>query len=79
MVHTSMQITWPWPPVVRFSHDLTVEDHVNENPLNILKQIAYVGQRLMYPIITKNKIPYHASFVLNAIMFSGFYIKNSSF
>ncbi len=49
----------------------------------MLKQIAYVGQRLMIQksktIIPKIIIPYHASFFLNAIKFLGFYIKNSSF
>ncbi len=35
-----------------------VEYHANENPLKILKKIAYVGQRLMYPIIKReNTLP----------------------
>ncbi len=34
-----------------------VEYYANENP----EKIAYVGQRLMYPIIKKLIIPYHAN------------------
>ncbi len=34
-----------------------VEYHVNENPLTISEKIAYIGQRLMYPIKTT---PYYA-------------------
>ncbi len=55
---------------------IAVEYHANENPLKNSEKIAYVGQRLMYPII-KKKIPHHASIFLNAITFLGFYIKNS--
>ncbi len=57
---------------------LKVEYHANENPLNNSEKIAYVGQRLMYPIINKI-IPYHASLNKNAIMCLGFYIENRSF
>ncbi len=34
-----------------FSSYITVEYHDNENPLNNSEKIAYVGQRLVYPII----------------------------
>ncbi len=34
---------------------LKVEYHANENPLKHSEKIAYVGQRLMYPIIKKQK------------------------
>ncbi len=44
----------------------------------ILKKIACIGQRLMYPIMEKRIIPYHATFFLNAIKFLGIYIKNSN-
>ncbi len=53
-----------------------VEYH--ENALENSEKIAYVGQRLMYPII-KKMMPYHANLSLNAITFLDFYIKNSSF
>ncbi len=36
-----------------------VEYHANENPLKHSEKLAYVGQRLMYPII-KKIIPHHA-------------------
>ncbi len=38
---------------------LKVEYHANENPLKDSEKIAYVGQRLMYPIIIKKlkKLP----------------------
>ncbi len=58
--------------------DIKVKYHANENPLNILKKIAYVGQKLMYPIIKKQK-KLHLTRFLNAIKFLGFYIKNSNF
>ncbi len=32
---------------------IKVEYHANENPLKQWEKIAYVGQRLMYPIIKK--------------------------
>ncbi len=32
---------------------INVEYHANENPLKYSEKIAYVGQRLMYPIIKK--------------------------
>ncbi len=32
---------------------IKVENHANENPLKNSEKIAYVGQRLMYPIIKK--------------------------
>ncbi len=32
---------------------IKVEYHANENPSKHSKKIAYVGQRLMYPIIKK--------------------------
>ncbi len=57
---------------------LKVEYHSNENPLKHSDKIAYIGQRLMYPII-KKLIPYHASLKKNDITFLGFYIKNGSF
>ncbi len=41
--------------------DLKVEYHANENPLKKSEKIAYVGQRLMYPLI-KQIIPYQSSF-----------------
>ncbi len=31
-----------------------VEYHANENPLKKSEKIAYIGQRLMYPIIKNN-------------------------
>ncbi len=34
---------------------IKVEYHANENPLKNVKKIAYVGQRLMYPVIKKKK------------------------
>ncbi len=55
-----------------------VEYHANENPLKKSEKIAYVDQRLMYPII-KKLIPYHTRVFLNAIKVLGFHIKNSSF
>ncbi len=37
---------------------LKVEYHSNENPLKNSDKIAYIGQRLMYPIIKKaNTLP----------------------
>ncbi len=39
-----------------------VEYHANENPLTKSEKIAYIGQRLLYPIIKKNIIPYDAIF-----------------
>ncbi len=35
--------------------NLKVEYHANENPLNNSEKIAYVGQRLMCPIIILTK------------------------
>ncbi len=35
---------------------IKVEYHANENPLNNYEKIAYVSQRLMYPINKKQKI-----------------------
>ncbi len=55
-----------------------VEYHANENPLKYSEKIAYVGQRLMYPIIKKNYLTSPDLFK-NAIKILGFYIKNSSF
>ncbi len=46
---------------------LKVEYHANENSLKNSEKIAYVGQRLMYPII--KKIPYHATFSFMPIRF----------
>ncbi len=43
---------------------LKAEYHVNakyENPLKISEKIACLGQWLMYPIMDKKLIPYHAS------------------
>ncbi len=34
-----------------------VEYYANENPLKHSEKIAYVGQRLMYPIMKKNTLP----------------------
>ncbi len=53
-----------------------VEYHANENPLKYSEKIAYVGQRLMYPI---KKLNLTILVLLIAIMFLGFYINNSSF
>ncbi len=54
-----------------------VEYFANENQLKHSEKIAYVGQRLMYPIIKKNTLPCYLK--KNAITFLGFYIKNISF
>ncbi len=43
---------------------IKVEYHANENPLKNSEKIAYVGQRLMYPIMKKEIIPYHTVFTL---------------
>ncbi len=40
-----------WLHVIRC---IKVEYHANANPLKNSGKIAYVGQRLMYPIIKKN-------------------------
>ncbi len=53
-----------------------VEHHANDNSLKISEKMAYVGQRLMYPIIKKKNL---TSLKKKAIKFLGFYIKNSSF
>ncbi len=53
------------------------EYHSNENPLKYSEKIAYVGQRLIYPIIKIKKNLTMLVLVLNAITFLGFYIKNS--
>ncbi len=39
------------------SYALKVEYHANENPLKKSEKIAYVSQRLMYPIIKKKILP----------------------
>ncbi len=50
---------------------LKVKYHANENTLKILAKIAYISQRLMYPMIKKKKtLP---------CQFLGFYIKKGSF
>ncbi len=40
--------------ILSVNHTFKVEYHANENPLNNSEKIAYVSQRLMYPIIIKN-------------------------
>ncbi len=62
-----------WVPV-----PVKVEYNANENPLTNSEKFAYVGQRLMYPIIKKENL-IMLDFVLNAIKVLSFYIKNSSF
>ncbi len=49
--------------ITSVNHSIKVEYHANENPLKYSEKIAYVGQRLMYPIIKKRIIPYHARFL----------------
>ncbi len=56
---------------------IKIEYHANEIPSKYSEKIAYVGQRLMYPI--KKKKPYHTRLFFNAIKILGFYIKNCSF
>ncbi len=44
--------------------DIKVEYHANakyQNPYQNSEKIAYIGQRLMYPIMAKKIIPHHAS------------------
>ncbi len=58
---------------------IKVEYPANEIALQNSEKIAFVGQRLMYPIIKKQKYLTTLAFEKNTITFLGFYIKNSSF
>ncbi len=62
-----------------FKHrTLKVEYHANENPLKDSEKNSICWSKVnVYN--NKKKTPYHASFILIAIMFLGFYNKNGSF
>ncbi len=51
---------------LRVKHTFKVEYHANENPVENSEKIAYVGQRLMYPINKQKITPYHVILFLNS-------------